>query len=157
MSMINEHSTAGITSTSENDTKAIYLDAERRMAYYRSVFGASDDEDVERHLYQALDYGPEQSAQYSREAAQGAASCCPNGCGEERLRQLPIDELIEMEEEAFKKVQEANVNLRYAQAQAAVSIMDTDHPKMHLPEKGNAEDIVQHAEEDQKHAKMNSI
>mmetsp|Transcript_1760 Transcript_1760/g.2442 ORF Transcript_1760/g.2442 Transcript_1760/m.2442 type:complete len:1420 (-) Transcript_1760:1101-5360(-) len=157
MSMINEHSTAGITSTSENDTKAIYLDAERRMAYYRSVFGASDDEDVERHLYQALDYGPEQSAQYSREAAQGAASCCPNGCGEERLRQLPIDELIEMEEEAFKKVQEANVNLRYAQAQAAVSIMDTDHPKMHLPEKGNSEDIVQHAEEDQKHAKMNSI
>eukprot|EP00957_Ditylum_brightwellii_P167627 12760568-Ditylum_brightwellii.AAC.1 len=62
-----------------------------------------------------------------------------------------------MEEEAFKKVQEANINLCYAQAQAAVSTMDTYHPQMHLHEKGNSEDIVQHAKKDQKHAKMNSI
>eukprot|EP00957_Ditylum_brightwellii_P020101 1516570-Ditylum_brightwellii.AAC.1 len=44
MSMMNKHSTAGVTSTSKNDTKAIYLDAEQCMSYYQSVFGASNNE-----------------------------------------------------------------------------------------------------------------
>ena len=110
---------------------------QRRMKYYRDVFGSSDNEDVEALLFQALNYGPEQSAVYSREMAQGAAACCPNGCGEERLRRAGIDELLVLERDAIAAVHDANMNLQYAQAKAAVSVLETDDPKMHMPQKGN--------------------
>ena len=116
------------------------------MKYYRDVFGSSDNEDVEALLFQALNYGPEQSAVYSREMAQGAAACCPNGCGEERLRRAGIDELLVLERDAIAAVHDANMNLQYAQAKAAVSVLETDDPKMHLPQKGNQAEMDQHIE-----------
>ena len=125
-----------------------YLDMQRRMKYYRDVFGSSDNEDVEALLFQALNYGPEQSAVYSREMAQGAAACCPNGCGEERLRRAGIDELLVLERDAIAAVHDANLNLQYAQAKAAVSVLDTGDPKMHLPQKGNQSEMQEHLEND---------
>lgn len=116
------------------------------MKYYRDVFGSSDNEDVEALLFQALNYGPEQSAVYSREMAQGAAACCPNGCGEERLRRAGIDELLVLERDAIAAVHDANMNLQYAQAKAAVSVLETDDPRMHLPQKGNQAEMDQHIE-----------
>jgi len=116
------------------------------MKYYRDVFGSSDNEDVEALLFQALNYGPEQSAVYSREMAQGAAACCPNGCGEERLRRAGIDELLVLERDAIAAVHDANLSLQYAQAKAAVSVLDTDDPKKHLPQKGNKTEMDQHIE-----------
>ena len=116
------------------------------MKYYRDVFGSSDNEDVEALLFQALNYGPEQSAVYSREMAQGAAACCPNGCGEERLRRAGIDELLVLERDAIAAVHDANMNLQYAQAKAAVSVLETENPKMHLPQKGNQAEMDQHIE-----------
>ena len=116
------------------------------MKYYRDVFGSSDNEDVEALLFQALNYGPEQSAVYSREMAQGAAACCPNGCGEERLRRAGIDELLVLERDAIAAVHDANMNLQYAQAKAAVSVLETDDPKMHLPQKGNQAEMDEHIE-----------
>ena len=123
------------------------------MKYYRDVFGSSDNEDVEALLFQALNYGPEQSAVYSREMAQGAAACCPNGCGEERLRRAGIDELLVLERDAIAAVHDANLNLQYAQAKAAVSVLDTGDPKMHLPQKGNQSEMQEHLEKDRNFSK----
>jgi hypothetical protein len=46
--------------------------------------------------------------------AQAAASCCPNGCFEGRIRRAKIDELLLMESEAADSVHEANLALRKA-------------------------------------------
>mmetsp|Transcript_8864 Transcript_8864/g.18772 ORF Transcript_8864/g.18772 Transcript_8864/m.18772 type:complete len:991 (+) Transcript_8864:58-3030(+) len=138
------------------EAKAIYLDMQRRMKYYRDVFGSSDNEDVEALLFQALNYGPEQSAVYSREMAQGAAACCPNGCGEERLRRAGIDELLVLERDAVAAVHDANLDLQFAQARAAVSVLDTDDPKMHLPQKGHREDMERHLEGDRNFVPLRS-
>lgn len=131
---------------SEEEAKEIYHDMQRRMKYYRDVFGSSDNEDVEALLFQALNYGPEQSAVYSREMAQGAAACCPNGCNEERLRRAGIDELLILERDAVAAVHDANLELQYAQARAAVSVLDTDDPRMNLPAKGPREEMEKHLE-----------
>lgn len=93
------------------------------LSYYRNVFGADDNFDVEAQFFQALQFGPEQSSVYSRELAQSAANCCPYGCGESRLRRCGIDELIALEREAVIKVHNANIALQCAQARAAVSVL----------------------------------
>mmetsp|Transcript_6615 Transcript_6615/g.12917 ORF Transcript_6615/g.12917 Transcript_6615/m.12917 type:complete len:380 (-) Transcript_6615:69-1208(-) len=101
-------------------------------------------------------HGPEQSAVYSREMAQGAAACCPNGCGEERLRRAGIDELLVLERDAVAAVHDANLDLQFAQARAAVSVLDTDDPKMHLPQKGHREDMERHLEGDRNFVPLRS-
>jgi len=97
--------------------------AQFALSYYRNVFGADDNFDVEAQFFQALQFGPEQSSVYSRELAQSAANCCPYGCGESRLRRCGIDELIALEREAVIKVHNANIALQCAQARAAVSVL----------------------------------
>lgn len=73
------------------------------------------EEDVVSLLVQAMNYGPEQTAVYSREFAQGASACCPNGCAEERTRDLRIDELLELEMEVKHMVEESFTELKHAQ------------------------------------------
>lgn len=97
--------------------------AQFALSYYRNVFGADDNFDVEAQFFQALQFGPEQSSVYSRELAQSAANCCPYGCGESRLRRCGIDELVALEREAVIKVHNANIALQCAQARAAVSVL----------------------------------
>jgi hypothetical protein len=77
---------------------------QHRINYYKDVFGADIDADggleLEKTLIMhALEYGPEQTAVYSREFAQGAAACCPNGCREERLHYYELKDLEILEEE----------------------------------------------------------
>jgi hypothetical protein len=55
---------------------------------------------------------------YSREFAQGASNCCPNGCCEGRVKRATIDELREMEKEALERVHAANLLLGKAQHRA---------------------------------------
>lgn len=137
--------------------RAVYADTQRRMQYYRDVFGSTTDEEVESRLFQALNYGPEQTAVYSREMAQSAASCCPNGvCGEERLRRARIDELILLEQEAIQRVHEANLALQYAQARAAVSVIETEKSSTHFPQKRSEKDISRHHEEDESRKRFGS-
>jgi hypothetical protein len=83
-----------------NDMKLL----QHRINYYKDVFGADIDADggveLEKSLIMhALEYGPEQTAVYSREFAQGAAACCPNGCREERLHYYELKDLEILEEE----------------------------------------------------------
>lgn len=63
-----------------------FEDAEtrRQMAQYRQTYGTENASDVDFRIFKSLslNYGPEQQAVYSREMAQGAAACCPNGCCE---------------------------------------------------------------------------
>lgn len=79
---------------------------------------------VDYQVFRSLNYGPEQQAVYSREFAQGAAACCPNGCNEERVRRQPIDQLLAMEESTISRLEKAQLELQCAQMQAAVSIVD---------------------------------
>jgi hypothetical protein len=77
---------------------------QHRINYYKDVFGADIDAEggveLEKTLIMhALEYGPEQTAVYSREFAQGAAACCPNGCREERLHYYELKDLEILEEE----------------------------------------------------------
>jgi hypothetical protein len=93
----------------------IYRNSIRKKNYFREVLGSAEDEEVEANFLLSFDYGPEQFAVYSREFAQSAAACCPNGCGERRLRQARIDELLVMEQDAIAEVQAANEALEKAQ------------------------------------------
>ena len=71
--------------------------------------------DIDYHIFRSLNYGPEQQAVYSREMAQGAAACCPNGCCEGRVRRQPIDRLLQMEEETVQRLENAQYELKCAQ------------------------------------------
>jgi hypothetical protein len=99
-----------------DETPRVYADSSRNKEYYRHVLGASLDEGDEegRQIFEAMSFGPEQTAVYSREFAQAAASCCPNGCFEGRIRRAKIDELVLMESEAAASVHQANLELRQA-------------------------------------------
>ncbi len=81
-----------------------------RIEYYNDVFGSKIDDENELQntlLIHALSYGPEQTAVYSREFAQGAAACCPNGCREERMHSLTLMQLEELEEEIKSNVEDS--------------------------------------------------
>lgn len=93
---------------------------QQRIDYFKDVFGAQLDEEggleMEKTLIShALAYGPEQAAVYSREFAQGAAACCPNGCREERLHTYSLKELEELEEEIVDAVEQSFYDLTEAQ------------------------------------------
>lgn len=106
----------------------IYRDSIRKKNYFREVLGTTADEEVEANFLLSFDYGPEQFAVYSREFAQSAAACCPNGCCERRLRHARIDELLIMEQEAIAEVQAANEELEKAQTKVVKCKQDSDHP-----------------------------
>ena len=75
----------------------------------------------EEELLQALlehPFGPEQTAIYSREVAQSAAACCPNGCWEGAVLHATIDELLVLEREAAENVHKANLELYRARQEA---------------------------------------
>jgi hypothetical protein len=109
------------SSSYSDKTRSIYRDSVRKQKYYREVLGSTYDEEVEANYLLSFNFGPEQFAVYSREFAQSAAACCPNGCGERRLRRYPIDDLLIMEQEAIAEVQAANAALAEAQNKVAVS------------------------------------
>lgn len=91
----------------------IFRDCKENQEYYRKVLGFDHGSGLG-----VYDFGPEQTAMYSREFAQGASTCCPNGCFEGRVRRATIDELREMEKEALERVHAANLLLEKAQIRA---------------------------------------
>jgi hypothetical protein len=111
-----------------DETPRVYADSSRNKEYYMQVLGASIDEGDEegRHIFEAMNFGPEQTAVYSREFAQAAASCCPNGCFEGRIRRAKIDELLLMESEAADSVHEANLSLRKAREKVTLPELITE-------------------------------
>ncbi len=99
-----------------------YAAIEQRIKYYSNVFGADINDLFENDISanqagqyyeqtlmtQLLSYGPEQTAVYSKEFARGAAACCPNGCREEKIRELfKLRDLEELQEELQEKVKES--------------------------------------------------
>ena len=90
------------------------------------------NEDID--VFTSLNYGPEQQAVYSREMAQGAAACCPNGCCEGRVRRQPIDRLLEMEDETICRLEKAQYELQCAQMQAAMNSADGNETAPDSPE-----------------------
>lgn len=100
-----------------------------RIEYYNDVFGSKIDDEGELQntlLVHALSYGPEQTAVYSREFAQGAAACCPNGCREERMHSLNLKQLEELEEEIKADVEESFKVLTEAQNSNIASKSDVN-------------------------------
>lgn len=89
--------------------------------------------DVGYLIFRTLNYGPEQQAVYTREMAQGAAACCPNGCCEGRVRRLPIDRLLEMEDATILRLEKAQYELQCAQMKAAISIVDVGEKTVRKP------------------------
>eukprot|EP00985_Skeletonema_marinoi_P030547 scaffold32567_cov143-Skeletonema_marinoi.AAC.7 len=101
------------------------LETNRQAAQYRQTYGeAQNPSDYETRIFQSLNIGPEQQAVYSREMAQGAAACCPNGCCEGRIRRKAIDRLLEMEDAAIERLTAAQTELLMAQKETAVSIKE---------------------------------
>jgi len=92
---------------------------QEQQRYYREVFSTYQDEAEDLFLNPEL--GPEQAAVYSRELAQSAAQCCPNGCCEDRVMRARIDELNVREQEAVSQVQEAYADLLQARDEAAAT------------------------------------
>jgi hypothetical protein len=91
----------------------IFRECHENQEYYRAVLGFDHGTSLG-----SFDFGPEQTAMYSREFAQGASNCCPNGCFEGRIRRANIDELRDMERDALERVHTANVLLHKAQVRA---------------------------------------
>ena len=84
----------------------------------REVFDDLENPEIYHKFIEALDYGPEQTAIYTRELAQGAAACCPYGCNDHRLEAADFHELLELEKDAIARVQEANNVLKATRKQA---------------------------------------
>ena len=103
-----------------------FEDAETKcqISQYLKRYGQSEATDLDYRIFRSLNYGPEQQAVYSREMAQGAAACCPNGCGEGRVRAQPIDRLLEMEEATIERLENAQEQLQQAQLQAGEGLFD---------------------------------
>lgn len=99
------------------NARGVYNDSVRKN-HYQMVFGTGTVAEVESNLLDALDLYPEQTATYSRELAQSAAGCCPNGMNERRVRRATMEELTKMEEDAIVNVQEAMAALHKAQNDA---------------------------------------
>lgn len=100
---------------------------QNRIDYYNNVFGSQLDNEDELEntlLVHALSYGPEQTAVYSREFAQGAAACCPNGCREQRLHSYSLKQLEELESAIKIEVQESFKELTRAQDSNLVSVRE---------------------------------
>ena len=113
--------------SSATSPRVAFLDEDSSpgSSHHREVYGTAENTaDVDHVIFSSLNYGHEQQAVYSREMAQGAAACCPNGCGEGRVRRLPIDRLLEMEDETIVRLEKAQYELQCAQMKAAVSIVD---------------------------------
>jgi len=120
--------------SSYNREREDYILLQQRINYYNDVFGSQLDKenDVEMEktlLMHALSYGPEQTAVYSREFAQGAAACCPNGCREERLLTKSLKELEEMEEHYIIEVEQSFVELTQAQNSNVESVRMKNAPQ----------------------------
>lgn len=98
--------------------REIYAEEGKNHDYYREVLGSLVEQEVESHIFEAMHFGPEQTAVYSREFAQSAAPCCPNGCFEGRIRNASIDDLLEMERYAASQLHKANLELREARSRA---------------------------------------
>ena len=121
------------------------LEANRQAAQYRQTYGeAHNPSDIDARIFRSLNYGPEQQAVYSREMAQGAAACCPNGCCEGRIRRKAIDRLLEMEELTIEQLENAQKELQLAQKEAAVSIAEGNdlNSKTAEAESGNETEIM---------------
>lgn len=110
-------------------------DEETKIAQHLRGVGkqSENSSDVGYLIFRSLNYGPEQQAVYSREMAQGAAACCPNGCCEGRVRRLPIDRLLEMEDATIIRLEKAQYELQCAQMKAAISIVDVGEKTIRKP------------------------
>ena len=131
----------------------------RQVSQYRQTYGPSEDvSDLDYRIFRSLNYGPEQQAVYSREMAQGAAACCPNGCCEGRVRRQPIDRLLEMEEATIERLEHAQYQLQCAQMRAAVSIVDKgDTPHKMAKSFDETEMMLQNTESTMKTSPIRSI
>jgi len=98
---------------------SVYAESDEKKKYYSEVLGNTNDLDVEKNLLHALQLGPEQTAVYSREFAQGAGSIAPYGWNESKIRNSSLTALLEMEKDAAIAVQEASHALRKAQEKIA--------------------------------------
>ena len=103
-----------------------YTQSEEKKKYYSEIFGTTDDVDVEDNILHALNLGPEQTAVYSREFAQGAANLAPYGFNEQKIRRASLPQLLEMEKRAAYSVEAANLALRKAQEKIADSSSQGD-------------------------------
>jgi Late exocytosis, associated with Golgi transport len=117
---------SALPSSIDPATRCTSNDPEDDMTLYRKILGSAMDEEVEELFLSALAFGPEQTAAYSREFAQSAAPCCPNGCFEGGVIEARIDELEELEEIALEEVEAANGALERARQKA---VMDAGSDK----------------------------
>ena len=78
-------------------------------------------------------FGPEQYAIYSREYAQAAAPCCPNGCCENAiLNHCTLEELKLLEFEAIMEVRKANEELFLEQQKAKEIYQQMYYPNVEV-------------------------
>ena len=81
---------------------------------------ADCDDDVDGQLMDALHYGPQQKAYYSREFAQASTSIFGNYFLARKYNKATNEELVELEIEGLKNVEKANTSLKKAQLNTIV-------------------------------------
>lgn len=113
-------------SKTKRTSSTVYTESVEKERYYKEILGDTDDLNVETNLLHALKLGPEQTAVYSREFAQGAANLAPYGFNEQRVRRATLPQLLEMEKRAQHAVEEANHALRTVQDKIVDTSLDGD-------------------------------
>jgi Calcium-dependent channel, 7TM region, putative phosphate/Late exocytosis, associated with Golgi transport len=125
----------------ETTPRGIYSAQKSNQLYFRQVLGSALEVDNGTHIYDSLEFGPEQASVYAREFAQSAAPCCPNGGNEGYIRRAPIDELIDMERIVAVQVHEANLELRDARFRALRTDGQNASNNIHDQQRGQAPNL----------------
>jgi len=108
----------------------------------RLLFGSVDCTRIEAQLFEALEYGPEQTAVYSREFAQAAFACCPLGPDEKKVAQIKdLETLKHLEKEALYNLNDAHHNLQHARKKATANALPSVAYASRTTEEENCEKI----------------
>ena len=127
----------------EKTPRGIYEENPQNQLYYQQVLGSALGVENDTHIYDALEFGPEQAAVYAREFAQSSAPCCPNGFNEGYIRRARIDDLIEMERVTAVQVHQANLELRQARFHA-LRTDETNATNLHDQQRGHVVPVTNH-------------
>jgi hypothetical protein len=120
---------------------------ESQLNFFQNVFGSRFDGgrldgDVLHLLDEASIFGPQQIASYSRESSKSASGCCPYGCCEERVREMNIDKLSQLEHLMALRAEETYQDLKNLQTKYVMKSVDaTEDARIQHSSHSNAENL----------------
>lgn len=137
-----ESEVASYLANGKNAVHNFDMGGAKTKLFHQKALKAATGGESDTHIYDSMEFGPEQAAVYAREFALAAAPCCPNGCNEGRIRRAPIEELVELERIASIEVHQANLELREARRRATRTDTFTAMRNLHDQQSGQESKVA---------------